>query len=145
MCALLGMPFLAGSVSGQRTEGRGPWDPFEAGGLRRVHPPFQPFCNPILRGSHPLHETVYILSHRQIDSPHENEESPFFSPARMGGDEMCFFQEAYESNCIAPMGPQVDAFEREFCEKVGSPMPRRHPWRISCLLRSRLFFPGEME
>jgi pyridoxal phosphate-dependent aminotransferase EpsN len=37
----------------------------------------------------------------------------------MGGDEMCFFQEAYESNCIAPMGPQVDAFQWEFCEKVG--------------------------
>lgn len=27
--------------------------------------------------------------------------------------------EAFESNYIAPLGPQVDAFEREFCDKVG--------------------------
>ncbi|MBN2568015.1 MAG: aminotransferase class I/II-fold pyridoxal phosphate-dependent enzyme [Deltaproteobacteria bacterium] len=37
----------------------------------------------------------------------------------MGGDEMGFIQEAYESNYIAPLGPQVDAFEREFAEYVG--------------------------
>src|SRR5690606_16599095 len=27
--------------------------------------------------------------------------------------------EAFETNWIAPLGPQVDAFEREFCELVG--------------------------
>jgi dTDP-4-amino-4,6-dideoxygalactose transaminase len=37
----------------------------------------------------------------------------------MGGQEAGFLQEAFESNYIAPLGPQVDAFEREFCEKVG--------------------------
>ena len=37
----------------------------------------------------------------------------------MGGDEQRFIQEAFESNYIAPLGPQVDAFEREFCEKIG--------------------------
>ncbi len=37
----------------------------------------------------------------------------------MGGQEAGFIQEAFESNYIAPLGPQVDAFEREFCEKVG--------------------------
>ena len=32
---------------------------------------------------------------------------------------MRFVKEAFESNYIAPLGPQVDAFEREFAEYVG--------------------------
>jgi dTDP-4-amino-4,6-dideoxygalactose transaminase len=43
----------------------------------------------------------------------------FLSPPHMGGEELRFIQEAFESNYIAPLGPQVDAFEREFAEKVG--------------------------
>lgn len=39
----------------------------------------------------------------------------------MSGDELHFVEEAFESNYIAPVGPQVDAFEREFAEKVGIP------------------------
>jgi pyridoxal phosphate-dependent aminotransferase EpsN len=38
----------------------------------------------------------------------------------MGGLESQFVQEAFESNWIAPLGPQVDAFEREFREIVGA-------------------------
>ena len=37
----------------------------------------------------------------------------------MGGEEIKFVQEAFESNYIAPLGSQVDAFEREFAEYVG--------------------------
>ena len=37
----------------------------------------------------------------------------------MGSEEMRFVKEAFESNYIAPLGPQVDAFEREFAEYVG--------------------------
>ena len=37
----------------------------------------------------------------------------------MGGEELPFIQEAFQSNYIAPLGPMVDAFEREFTEKVG--------------------------
>lgn len=36
--------------------------------------------------------------------------------------------EAFDSNWIAPLGPQVDAFEREFAEKVGVP----HAVALSC-------------
>ncbi len=43
----------------------------------------------------------------------------FLSPPHMGGEEIRFVQEAFESNYIAPVGPQVDAFEREFAEYVG--------------------------
>lgn len=37
----------------------------------------------------------------------------------MGKDELRFIQKAFESNYIAPLGPQVDAFEREFAEYAG--------------------------
>ena len=43
----------------------------------------------------------------------------FLSPPHMGGEEIRFVREAFESNYIAPLGPQVDAFEREFAEYVG--------------------------
>lgn len=36
--------------------------------------------------------------------------------------------EAFDSNWIAPLGPHVDAFEREFAEKVG----RQHAVALSC-------------
>lgn len=43
----------------------------------------------------------------------------FLSPPHMSGRELQFIAEAFESNYIAPLGPQVDAFEREFAEKLG--------------------------
>jgi len=42
----------------------------------------------------------------------------FLSPPHMGGEELEFIKEAFESNYIAPLGPQVDAFEQEFAEYV---------------------------
>lgn len=43
------------------------------------------------------------------------------SVPHMGGQEQEFVRDAFESNWIAPLGPHVAAFEREFCELVGSP------------------------
>ena len=43
----------------------------------------------------------------------------FLSPPHMGGEEEYFVREAFGSNYIAPLGPQVDAFEKEFCELTG--------------------------
>jgi pyridoxal phosphate-dependent aminotransferase EpsN len=37
----------------------------------------------------------------------------------MSGEEKIFFQEAFDSNWIAPLGPQVDAFEKEVADYVG--------------------------
>jgi dTDP-4-amino-4,6-dideoxygalactose transaminase len=37
----------------------------------------------------------------------------------MGGEELSFVHEAFDSNYIAPVGPMVDSFEKEFSEKVG--------------------------
>jgi dTDP-4-amino-4,6-dideoxygalactose transaminase len=39
----------------------------------------------------------------------------------MSGREQEFVREAFASNWIAPLGPHVDAFEREFAEAVGMP------------------------
>lgn len=38
----------------------------------------------------------------------------YLSPPHMGGDELKFIGEAFRSNYIAPLGPQVDMFEQEF-------------------------------
>jgi pyridoxal phosphate-dependent aminotransferase EpsN len=52
----------------------------------------------------------------------------FLSPPHMGGEELHFINEAFESNYIAPLGPQVDAFEEEFCRMVGA----NHALALSC-------------
>ncbi len=38
----------------------------------------------------------------------------------MGGEELTFINEAFTSNYIAPVGPQINAFEEEFAEMVGA-------------------------
>ncbi|MEI7894377.1 MAG: aminotransferase class I/II-fold pyridoxal phosphate-dependent enzyme, partial [Myxococcales bacterium] len=44
----------------------------------------------------------------------------YLSPPHMGPDERGLLLDAFDSNWIAPLGPHVDAFEREFAELVGS-------------------------
>ena len=39
----------------------------------------------------------------------------------MSGQEQRYVAEVFDSNWIAPLGPQVDAFEREFAAAVGAP------------------------
>jgi pyridoxal phosphate-dependent aminotransferase EpsN len=43
----------------------------------------------------------------------------FLSPPHMTGKEMEYIQDAFDSNWIAPLGPHVDAFEKEMAEYVG--------------------------
>ncbi|MDX2095829.1 MAG: DegT/DnrJ/EryC1/StrS family aminotransferase [Alphaproteobacteria bacterium] len=45
----------------------------------------------------------------------------FLSPPHLGGNEQRYVNEAFASNYIAPLGPMVDAFEREFAEYTGIP------------------------
>ncbi len=44
----------------------------------------------------------------------------YLSPPHMGGEELEFIHEAFESNWIAPLGPQVSAFEKEVASYVGT-------------------------
>ena len=45
----------------------------------------------------------------------------YLSPPHLGGRERELLMEAFDSNWIAPLGPHVDAFEREFAAAVEMP------------------------
>jgi len=49
----------------------------------------------------------------------QNHKRIYLSPPHLSGEEMKYVQEAFESNYIAPTGPMINLFEREFAEKVG--------------------------
>ena len=48
-------------------------------------------------------------------------ERVYLSPPHMGEFEMAFVRDAFASGWIAPVGPQVETFEKEFAEVVGVP------------------------
>lgn len=43
----------------------------------------------------------------------------WLSPPHMGGNELKFVQEAFETNWIAPVGPHITAFEAELAQCIG--------------------------
>lgn len=43
----------------------------------------------------------------------------YLSPPHAGGREMDYIKEAFDTNWIAPLGPNVDEFEKELCRYVG--------------------------
>jgi dTDP-4-amino-4,6-dideoxygalactose transaminase len=45
----------------------------------------------------------------------------YLSPPHLGGEELELVQEAFASNWVAPLGPHVDAFEKEFAALLGVP------------------------
>ena len=49
------------------------------------------------------------------------EQRLFLSPPHLGDLEHQFVNDAFKSNYIAPLGPQVDAFEKEFADYTGIP------------------------
>ncbi len=49
----------------------------------------------------------------------KNKTRIYLSPPHMSGVEQQYIQEAFQTNWIAPLGPNVDAFERELAERVG--------------------------
>ncbi|HZL73060.1 MAG TPA: DegT/DnrJ/EryC1/StrS family aminotransferase [Planctomycetota bacterium] len=51
----------------------------------------------------------------------------YLSPPHLESRELAYVHEAFASNWIAPLGPQVDAFEKEFCERIGA----RHAAAVS--------------
>ena len=48
-----------------------------------------------------------------------NKERIYLSPPHLSGNEMKYIQEALDTNWIAPLGPNVDAFEKEIADYVG--------------------------
>ncbi len=53
------------------------------------------------------------------DWPDQSPHRIYLSPPHMSGKELEYVNEAFESNWIAPVGPHLDAFEREFADYVG--------------------------
>lgn len=45
----------------------------------------------------------------------------YLSPPDIGAAERKYVAEAFEGNWVAPVGPNLEAFEREFAAKVGAP------------------------
>ena len=43
----------------------------------------------------------------------------YLSPPHMGGREMEYIKEAFDTNWIAPYGPSINAFENEMAKYVG--------------------------
>lgn len=56
---------------------------------------------------------VRLLARKEVD------EQILLSTPHMGEREREFVEEAFRTNWIAPLGPNVDAFEREISERVG--------------------------
>ncbi|MFD1707484.1 aminotransferase class I/II-fold pyridoxal phosphate-dependent enzyme [Siminovitchia sediminis] len=49
-----------------------------------------------------------------------NQQRIFLSPPHMSGNEQKYINQAFETNWIAPLGPNVDSFEQELAEYVGT-------------------------
>ncbi|MBP1967071.1 pyridoxal phosphate-dependent aminotransferase EpsN [Paenibacillus aceris] len=48
-----------------------------------------------------------------------NNKRIYLSPPHMSGNELTYIQNAFDTNWIAPLGPHVDAFEKELASHVG--------------------------
>ena len=44
----------------------------------------------------------------------------FLSAPHMSGAEQSYIAEAFSSNWIAPLGPNVESFEEEMCQIIGA-------------------------
>lgn len=44
----------------------------------------------------------------------------YLSSPHMGGDELAFVHQAFDTNWIAPLGPNVDGFEQDLCAYTGA-------------------------
>lgn len=55
----------------------------------------------------------------RIASQQKKRSRIYLSPPHMSGCEMEYVKEAFDTNWIAPLGPHVDAFEREVASRVG--------------------------
>jgi len=64
---------------------------------------------------------IQTIPHLRMTSIQSPPSRIYLSSPHMSGLEQEFVAEAFATNWIAPVGPHVDAFEREFAELVGVP------------------------
>jgi dTDP-4-amino-4,6-dideoxygalactose transaminase len=63
---------------------------------------------------------VYGIIHREITGVRALRERIYLSSPHMCGEEMNYVKQAFDTNWIAPLGPNVDAFEKEVAEYIGT-------------------------
>jgi pyridoxal phosphate-dependent aminotransferase EpsN len=56
----------------------------------------------------------------RLDKEHSRMSRIYLSPPHMGPEELGLLTEAFNSNWVAPLGPHVESFERELCQRVGT-------------------------
>ena len=44
----------------------------------------------------------------------------YLASPHMGGEELKYINEAFDTNWVAPLGPNVTGFENEICEYIGA-------------------------
>jgi dTDP-4-amino-4,6-dideoxygalactose transaminase len=64
-----------------------------------------------------LEDVKYSILKDKINK--SNKKRIFLSSPHMGGEEMKYIQESFDTNWIAPMGPNVENFEKEVANYVG--------------------------
>ena len=55
-----------------------------------------------------------------INENSENRKKIYLSSPTLHGDEQRFVQEAFDTNWVAPLGPNVDSLEKEMCDYTGA-------------------------
>src|SRR5215212_3294457 len=65
-------------------------------------------------------ESLYFVLGMRSNTPMSNSRI-YLSPPHLSGNEQSYVADAIASNWIAPLGPHVDAFEKEFSAAVDVP------------------------
>ena len=82
----------------------------------------EPLYAGIRRGlSVPVKQPTTFYSPIHLFIPSELNDKIWLSSPHMSGREIGYVQQAFDTNWIAPLGPNVDSFERELCDYVGTP------------------------
>jgi pyridoxal phosphate-dependent aminotransferase EpsN len=83
-----------------------------------VAPLRRPTLTPALNGDREADHAGLLHEGQRNGSP--GARRIWLSPPHMSGRESSYVAEAFATNWIAPLGPQVDAFEQEFCAAIGA-------------------------
>ncbi len=78
-------------------------------------------CGKATRPDEPQFEQMRDEANMGMKDPPRDRPRLYLSSPTMHGDEQRFIQEAFDSNWIAPLGRNVDEFEREVAAYVGVP------------------------
>jgi dTDP-4-amino-4,6-dideoxygalactose transaminase len=60
------------------------------------------------------HETIHIIKQKVMNK------RIYLSPPHMGGQEILYVKNAFDTNWVAPLGPNVDGFEKDISNYLGS-------------------------